>query len=58
MLDSRPADEILGYNDHGKPRWMVIDTSALIASVILLETAPWSELLRGSRPCEGWWLQQ
>ena len=28
-LDSRPDDEILGYDDHGLPSLMVIDTSAL-----------------------------
>ena len=34
VLDSRTPDEILGYDSFGVPRYMVIDTSAIIAIVL------------------------
>ena len=43
VLDARPDDEVLGYDDHGVPRLtMVIDTSALVA---MLQGEPSAERL-------------
>jgi antitoxin VapB len=48
VVRGRPADEILGYDDHGLPPLMVIDTSAVLA--ILLGEPEQRLSTRGSKP--------